>query len=66
MPIIGSVCMDGFMVDVTDIPDICVGDEVYIWDNENITLEEVAELAGTMNYEKMCTISSRVPRVFIH
>lgn len=66
VPIIGSVCMDGFMVDVTDIPDICVGDEVYIWDNENITLEEVAELAGTMNYEMMCTISSRVPRVFIH
>ncbi len=65
VPIIGSVCMDGFMVDVTDLDDIEVGDEVYIWDNENITLEEVAESAGTMNYEMMCTISSRVPRVFI-
>lgn len=66
VPIIGSVCMDGFMVDATDISDISVGDEVYIWDNENITLEEVAEAAGTMNYEMMCTISNRVPRVFIH
>lgn len=65
VPIIGSVCMDGFMIDVTDLEEISVGDEVYIWDNENITLEEVAEAAGTMNYEMMCTISNRVPRVFI-
>lgn len=65
VPIIGSVCMDGFMVDVTDIEEISVGDEVYIWDNKNITLEEVAESAGTMNYEMMCTISNRVPRIFI-
>lgn len=65
VPIIGSVCMDGFMVDVTDVEGITVGDEVYIWDNENITLEEVAETAGTMNYEMLCTISNRVPRVFI-
>lgn len=65
VPIIGSVCMDGFMVDVTDIEEISVGDEVYIWDNKNITLEEVAESAGTMNYEMMCTISNRVPRRFI-
>lgn len=66
LPIIGSVCMDGFMVDVTDLDDVSVGDEVYIWDNKNITLDEVAETAGTMNYEMMCTISNRVPRVFIH
>lgn len=65
MPIIGSVCMDGCMVDVTDIEDILVGDEVYIWDNKNITLEDVAESAGTINYEIVCTISNRVPRVFI-
>ncbi len=65
VPIIGSVCMDGFMVDVTDLEDISVGDEIYIWDNKNITLEEVAEAAGTMNYEMMCTISNRVPRVFV-
>lgn len=64
VPIIGSICMDGFMADVTDIENISVGDDVYIWDNENITLEEVSELAGTMNYEMMCTISNRVPRVF--
>ncbi len=63
-PIIGSICMDGFMADVTDI-DVSVGDDVYIWDNENITLEEVAKLAGTMNYEMMSTIMHRVPRIFI-
>lgn len=63
-PIIGSVCMDGFMADVTDMNDVSVGDDVYIWDNENITLEEVANVAGTMNYEMMSTIMHRVPRVF--
>ena len=39
VPIIGSVCMDGFMADVTDI-DVEVGDTVYLWDNENITITE--------------------------
>jgi alanine racemase len=64
-PIIGSICMDGFMADVTDI-EASIGDEVYIWDNENITLEEVASMAGTMNYEMMSTIMHRVPRIFIN
>lgn len=63
-PIIGNICMDSFMADVTDINDIDVGTDVYIWDNENITLEEVANLAGTINYEMLCTISARVPRNF--
>jgi len=57
--------MDGFMADVTDI-EASIGDEVYIWDNENITLEEVASMAGTMNYEMMSTIMHRVPRIFIN
>jgi len=64
VPIIGKICMDGFMVDVTDLDDVLVGDDVYIWDNENITLEEVANLSDTINYEIMSTISNRVPRVF--
>ncbi|MBR2289971.1 MAG: alanine racemase [Clostridia bacterium] len=62
--IIGKICMDSFMVDVTDFDEIDVGDEVYIWDNENITLEEVAELCDTINYEILSCISARVPRVF--
>lgn len=63
-PIIGNICMDGFMADVTDIEDVKVGDDVYIWDNENITLEEISNLAGTINHEIISRISYRVPRVF--
>lgn len=62
--IIGNICMDGFMADVTEIENVSIGDEVYIWDNEIITLEEVAKLSNTINYEIMSTISYRVPRVF--
>lgn len=63
-PIIGCVCMDSIMVDITDLENVCEGDDVYIWDNKNITLEEVAKKCDTINYEIMCTISDRVPRVF--
>ena len=48
--------MDSFMVDVTDIPDVNIGDDVFIWDNEIITLEEIARKCGTINYEILCTI----------
>lgn len=65
VPIIGKVCMDSFMVDVTDIKDVKLGDEVIIWDNENITLDDLAEKCDTINYEILCTIGSRVPRKFI-
>ena len=65
VPIIGSVCMDSFMIDVTDLDDAQVGDEVFIWDNENITVEELAKMADTINYEIISCISNRVPRVFI-
>ncbi len=64
-PIIGNICMDGFMADVTDIENVNVGDDVYIWDNENVTVEEIASICGTINYEILSTISNRVPRVFI-
>jgi len=64
--IIGKVCMDSFMVDVTDLKDIEVGDDVYIWDNECITLEEIAKECDTINYEILSTISSRVPRIFFY
>lgn len=63
--IVGKVCMDSFMVDVTSIENVSIGDKVYIWDNENIHLEEVAEKCGTINYEILCSISDRVPRKFI-
>ena len=62
--IIGKVCMDSFMIDVSDIDNIKVGDEVFIWDNENITLDEVASKCDTINYEILSCISNRVPRIF--
>ena len=64
-PIIGNICMDGFMADVTELENVKIGDEVIIWDNENIKLEEIAEMCDTINYEIMSCISNRVPRVFI-
>lgn len=64
-PIVGSVCMDSFMVDVTDLENVNIGDDVYIWDNKNITLEDIAKKCDTINYEILSTISKRVPRKFI-
>lgn len=61
-PIVGKVCMDSFMIDVTDIPEVKIGDEIYIWDNKKITLEEIAKQCQTINYEILSTISSRVVR----
>lgn len=61
--IIGNVCMDSFMIDVTNIKDVEIDDEVYIWDNELITLDDISNLCETINYEILCTISDRVPRI---
>ena len=63
--IIGTICMDSFMVDVTDIPEAKVGTKVFIWDNNMITLDEIAENLGTINYEILSTISNRIPRIFV-
>lgn len=61
-PIAGRICMDQFMVDVTDIPQVQVGDEAVLI-GEGVTAGELAELTGTIHYEIVCQISSRVPRV---
>lgn len=66
-PILGKVCMDQFMVDVTDIPDILEGDEVILigsQENEVITMEALGELADRFNYELVCVIGKRVPRIY--
>lgn len=62
--IIGNICMDSFMVDVTAIKDVSLNDEVYIWDNEKITIEDIAEKCKTINYEILTSIGARVPRIF--
>lgn len=64
-PIVGVVCMDSFMVDVTNLENVKIGDDVYIWDNEIITLDEIAKQCNTINYEILSTISNRVIRKVI-
>ena len=67
-PIVGRVCMDQFMVDVTNIPNVRQGDEVTLIgaDGENrIPVEEAADLSHRFNYEFCCDINKRVPRVYI-
>ena len=66
--ILGRVCMDQFMVDVTDIPDVCKGDEVTLIGrdgDEFISMDEMGELSGRFSYEFACDISTRVPRIYI-
>lgn len=67
-PILGRVCMDQFMIDVTDIDaDICVGDKVTLIGksgDEMITMEELGELSGRFNYELACDLGKRVPRIY--
>jgi alanine racemase len=67
-PILGRVCMDQFMVDVTDIPEAQEYDETVLLGSqggETITAEDIGDLSGRFNYELTCNISKRVPRVFI-
>jgi len=67
-PIIGRVCMDQFVVDVTQIPDVQQDDEVVLigeQGNERIRAEEVAALAGTINYEVTTALLARVVRVYL-
>lgn len=66
-PIIGRICMDQFMVDVTDIPEVAMGDVVTLigCDGDDIlSVEEISEMAGSFNYEFICDVSWRVPRVY--
>lgn len=66
-PIIGRVCMDQFMVDVTDIPEVEAGDKVTLVGADGqtrIAVEELAELAGTFNYEFVCDLGKRIPREY--
>ena len=65
--ILGRICMDQFMVDVTDIPDVKIGDEVTLIGRDGeelITMEEVGNLSGRFNYEFVCVLGKRIPRVY--
>ncbi|KFX54966.1 alanine racemase [Clostridium botulinum] len=67
-PIIGRICMDQCMIDVTDIDDIHVGDEVIILGedgNLKLTANDLAKSMGTINYEILCMLKYRIPRVYM-
>lgn len=67
-PILGRVCMDQMMVDVTEIPGVQVGDQVTLVGrdgDQSIPIEEIADWAGSFNYEFACGISRRVPRYYL-
>lgn len=63
-PIIGRICMDQMTVDVTNIENVKMGDEVILFGKE-LPVEELADLCGTVNYEIVCGISPRVPRICV-
>lgn len=68
VPIIGRVCMDQFMVDVTQLTDVAEGDVVTLIGKdgeEQITMEELGEISGRFNYELACCIGKRVPRIYL-
>ena len=67
-PIIGRICMDQMMLDVTGIPNVNTGDRVTLVGtdgSETITMEEIAAAADSFNYEMVCGISRRVPRIYV-
>ncbi len=67
-PVVGRICMDQCMVDITDIDGAKVGDEVILMGEENnlkFNADDIADLIGTINYEVVCMIGKRVPRIYI-
>lgn len=66
-PICGRICMDQTLVDVTDLPDVKLGDIVTVYSNEiegGCSVTEAANRIGTINYELLCAIGTRVPRIY--
>jgi len=64
-PIVGRICMDMCMLDISDRRDVRPGDEVIIFGQGGCSLEEVADLCETIHYELICLIGKRVPRVYL-
>jgi len=68
-PVIGRVCMDMTMLDVGGIPGVSEGDEVVVYGRQGdreITVEQAAHRLGTISYELLCNIGSRIPRVYVN
>jgi alanine racemase len=65
-PVVGAVCMDLTMIDLSEVPEAEVSDEVILWGGEGesiISVNDVARLAQTISYEMLCTVGKRVPRI---
>ena len=68
-PIVGRVCMDLTMVDVTGIEGVALGDEVVLWGKQNeaeVRVDEVATWANTISYELLCAVGRRIPRTYVN
>ncbi|RBP44787.1 alanine racemase [Garciella nitratireducens] len=65
VPVVGAICMDQCMVDISNIPNVEIGDEVIVF-GKGLPVEEIAEKLGTINYEVICMLNKRVPRVYKH
>jgi alanine racemase len=64
-PIVGRICMDQVMLDVTGIPDVKIGDEVTVFGGEELPFETVAKWQKTICYEITCALSPRLPRIYV-
>jgi alanine racemase len=68
-PVVGAICMDLTMVDLTDVPGARIGDEVVLWGGAGearISVNDVARIAQTISYEMLCTVGRRVARVYVN
>jgi alanine racemase len=68
VPVVGRICMDQCMIDITECSGIGIGDEVIVMGERNgikNNADDIAKLLGTINYEVLCMVSKRVPRVYI-
>jgi len=67
-PVIGRVCMDQILADVTHIEGVCENDDVYLvggTHDTNVSIEDIAKIMQTINYEVVCLIGKRVPRIYV-
>ena len=68
-PVVGNICMDQCMVDVSAVPDVKLGDEVVILGkqgDQEISADDLAAINGTINYEITCCFDLRIPKVYVN
>ena len=68
VPTVGNICMDQCMIDVTDVPDVKLGDEVIVMGSDGtntILADDIARATGTINYEITCAFGQRLPKVYV-